>query len=132
MELGLGYLPIIWSAFSLGAPMVGYAVAVYNKHVFPFLPAISDIGSKAPEANLFSMLMNLSIIACLFNVYVRYCQCDLQIRHCRDIKDTLVRLNRTGVLFAAFSVLGGVIVSNFQSSQVFMLLNYRWQGKRVT
>ena len=124
MEFGFGFLPIIWSVFSLGAPVVSYAVSVWNGHVYPFLPAISVTGSKSPEANLFSMLLNLSTFVSLFNIYVRYYQCDLQIRRCMDIKDTLMRLNMTGLLFAGFSIFGGVVVSNFQSNEVNIQLAY--------
>ena len=124
MGIGFGFLPIVWSIFSLGAPIVSYAVSVWNGHVYPFLPAISDTGSKSPESNLFSMLLNLSTFVSLFNIYVRYYQCGLQIRRCMDIKDTLVRLNKIGLLFAGFSIFGGVIVANFQSNEVNTHLTY--------
>lgn len=118
-SIGLGCLPIIWSISLSSGPITGYVLAVYNGHVYPFIPAISDTGSKSPEASIFSMLMNVSISICVINLYVRYHQCDLQVKQCGgDIKDTLIRLNSTAVSFAAVSIVGAVIVANFQSSQV--------------
>ena len=122
--IGLGYLPIIWSLFTLSAPIVGYAVSVSDGHVYAFLPAISDTGSVSPEANVFSMLMNISIFFALANFYIRYHQCSLQIRHCRDIKETLSRLNNVAVVFAGFSVFGAVIVANVQSREVTFIFEY--------
>eukprot|EP00795_Rhopilema_esculentum_P000407 gene407-10074_t len=114
-SVGLGILPVIWSIFTLSAPILGYSVAVSSHHLYPFLPAISDTGSREPEANIFSMLMNLSVFSGIFNIYVRFYQCDLQIQYCRDIRETLVRLNRTGVVFAVISIVGAIVVSNFHS-----------------
>ena len=118
MELGLGCLPILWSVLSLGAPIINYAIAVQNDNVYPFLPAISDTGSKSPESNLLATLLNLSMLACLLNICVRYYQCGVQIKYCTDSRDTLARLNTVGLLLAGFSMLGGIVVSNFESTQV--------------
>ena len=118
MELGLGCLPILWSLLSLGAPIINYVIAVQNDHVYALLPAISDTSSKSPESNLLATLLNLSMLVCLLNICVRYYQCCVQIKYCTDIRDTLGRLNVVGLLLAGFSMLGGIVVSNFESTQV--------------
>ena len=114
-SLGLGYLPVVWTLLTLSAVVVSYAVSISNGHVYPFLPAISDTGSRSPEANIFSMLMNMSIFASLFNFYTRFYQCQLQAKYCRDNRETILRLNRISAFFSGCSIFGAVIVANVQS-----------------
>ena len=71
-SFGLGYLPIMWSVFTLMAFLTSYTMSVLVGHVYPILPSISDTGSKIPEANVFSLLMNVSIILALANYSTRW------------------------------------------------------------
>eukprot|EP00794_Sanderia_malayensis_P006973 gene6973-7758_t len=127
-SLGLGYLPVIWSLITLSAVVVSYAVSVSNGHVYPFLPAISDTGSRSPEANIFSMLMNMSIFMSLFNFYTRFYQCQLQAKYCRDSRETVLRLNRIAAFFAGCSILGAVVVANVQSRKEHYMLEVHDSG----
>ena len=117
-SFGLGYLPVVWSILTFSAFITSYAVSVSNGDVYPFLPAISDTGSKSPEANVFSLFMNLSIIVSIGNFFVRYCQSQLQAKHCRDNRDGILRLNKVAMVLAAVSGLGALIVANVQSRKV--------------
>lgn len=117
-SFGLGYLPIIWGGFTLIALATSYGVAVLQGHVYPVLPSISDTGTRIPESNVFSLLMNISIILALANYFVRFFQCQHQARNCGDNREHLFRYNTFSFIFALTSIMGALIVANVQSRKV--------------
>ena len=117
-SFGLGYLPVLWTLFSILAFSASYAIAVFEGHVYYFLPSIGDTGAQIPEANIFSLLMNISIIVGLSNYITRYFQCQYQARHCADERETIYRYNRMSLLLAVGSVLGALIVANIPLKKV--------------
>lgn len=121
-SLGLGYMPIIWSVFTILAFAASYAVALVQHHIYPVLPSISDTGARVPESNVFSFLMNISIILAISNYFVRYFQCQHQARNCGDNRELIFKYNAIALLFALISVLGASIVANVQSRKVIVLL----------
>ena len=117
-SFGLGYMPIIWSVFTLLAFSASYSVAVSQHHIYPVLPSISDTGTQTPESNIFSFLMNISIILALCNYFVRYFQCQHQARNCGDKRELLYKYNVFALIFALTSIFGALIVANVQSRKV--------------
>ena len=120
-SFGLGYLPIMWSVFTLLAFLTSYTMSVLVGHVYPILPSISDTGTKIPEANVFSLLMNVSIILALANYSTRYFQCQHQARHCGENRELIYKYNHISLILALTSILGGLIVANVQSKKVSLL-----------
>ncbi|XP_057313353.1 DNA damage-regulated autophagy modulator protein 1-like [Hydractinia symbiolongicarpus] len=120
-SFGLGYLPIMWTVFTILAFAASYCIAVLEKHVYPVLPSISDTGARIPEANAFSLLMNISIILGLANYFTRYFQCQHQARHCGDNREKIFKYNHLSLLTALTSVFGALIVANVQSRKEFYL-----------
>ena len=97
-------------------------MAVIGGHVYPFLPSISDTGTRIPEANVFSLLMNISIILALANYFTRYFQCQHQARHCGDNREKIFKYNHISLMVALTSLFGALVVANVQSRKVRLFL----------
>ena len=117
-SFGLGYLPVMWGLFTFLAFAASYGMAVLEGHVYPILPSISDTGTRIPEANVFSLLMNISIILALANYFTRYFQCQHQARHCGDNRENIFKYNHISLLLAITSLVGALVVANVQSRKV--------------
>lgn len=130
-SFGLGYLPVMWSVFTLLAFLTSYTMSVVVGHVYPILPSISDTGMKIPEANVFSLLMNVSIILALANYSTRYFQCQHQARHCGESRELIYKYNHISLILALTSILGGLIVANVQSKKEHYLLEVHDSGAIV-
>jgi len=117
-SLGLGYLPILWSLFTIAALAVSYIMAVMENHVYPVLPSISSTGTNIPESNIFSLLMNVSILIAAANYFIRYFQCQHQARHCGDNREVIYRYNQFSLVVAIPSLGGALLVANIQARRV--------------
>lgn len=117
-SIGLGYLPVLWSLFTILALALSYAMAVIEGHVYPFIPSISDTGARVPESSVFSLLMNISIILAAANYFTRYFQCQHQARHCGDNRELIYKYNQISLMMAIISLLGALVVANIQSQRV--------------
>jgi len=121
----------MWSVFTLLAFLTSYTMSVLVGHVYPILPSISDTGTKIPEANVFSLLMNVSIILALANYSTRYFQCQHQARHCGDSRELIYKYNHISLILALTSILGALIVANVQSRKEHYLLEIHDSGAIV-
>ena len=120
-SFGLGYLPVLWSLFTIAALAVSYIMAVMENHVYPFLPSISATGSNIPESNIFSLLMNVSIILAASNYFTRYFQCQHQARHCGDNRELIYRYNQFSLVVSIVSLGGALLVANIQARRVSLV-----------
>ena len=120
-SFGLGYLPVLWSVFTIAALGVSYIMAVMQNHVYPFLPSISATGKNIPESNIFSLLMNVSLILAASNYFTRYFQCQHQARHCGDNRELIYRYNQFSLIVAITSLGGALLVANVQARRVSVI-----------
>ena len=117
-SFGLGYMPVLWSFLTVLTLAASYTMAVVADHVYPFLPSISSTGAHVPESNIFSLLMNVSIILAAANYFTRYFQCQHQARHCGDNREVIYKYNQIALMVAITSLAGALVVANIQAKRV--------------
>lgn len=119
---GLGWLPVLWSTFAGIALAVCYSIATSNKHIYPFVPAISDTGLKIPENAIFAESFNFIAYSVLVLMVIRY----FQVREIlmtgaveEAPKETILKnLNQGSVVLGSFAAFGATLVGNFKSERV--------------
>ncbi|KAI4458292.1 fasting-inducible integral membrane protein tm6p1-related [Holotrichia oblita] len=93
--------------------IIGYSIAVYNDHVYPTWPYISDTAVIPPESCILSQLFAIGCILQVVVIYYRY----LLIKHTVEIyslQPIVTRMNKSSVWIGFTAVLGVSIISNFQ------------------
>ena len=118
VNLGLGWLCILFVVFSINTVISSYCVALSHGHIFPFLPAISETGVLYPEKYIFRELGNLSGFLFVANAYIRYLQYKLVSEQCPEEHPTLNRLNMLAFITAICSGTGITFVANFEVQKV--------------
>lgn len=105
------FLPIASSSLSMLACVVSYAVGIETGQIqpFPFLPYISDTGTKKPQSSIFTLLMVLSCFFLLPLIVLRY----YQIQNSHYYIDSN-KFNKSSLAFGCLLILGKVIVASFQ------------------
>lgn len=138
VNLGLGWLCILFVVFSINTVISSYCVALSHGHIFPFLPAISETGVLYPEKYIFRELGNLSGFLFVANAYIRYLQYKLVSEQCPEEHPTLNRLNMLAFITAICSGTGITFVANFEVQKVgsvdtvlFRSLVFLWERTYV-
>ncbi|CAG9859022.1 unnamed protein product [Phyllotreta striolata] len=100
--------------------LIVYTVAVLTNHVTPVLPYLSDAGSWAPESCIFGIMFTLGNLIWFTIIYLRFRQVeDLQSKY--QLSSILNKLNNYSFYAGIISILGGLIVANFQVRQTFFV-----------
>jgi len=88
-------------------------------HIEPFLPFVSDLGVKPPEASLFSVFMNCGSILILTFVLIRHESTKSYIENINSTynKSMIQRLNRRSLISGLLMVTGFLGVANFRNSE---------------
>ncbi|CAE1313452.1 DRAM2 [Acanthosepion pharaonis] len=138
--MGLEIFPLSLVVLSLLTFITTYIIAVSQKHVTPYLPYISDTGSKSPESCIFGQLLNISTMlgflgqACdtsapssavlkkfklsFATMYVRY----KLVASMVNIDSTRLHLlNKISLGFGIIAAFGMSVVGNFQESNVLIV-----------
>ena len=118
VNLGLGWLCILFVLLSINTVVCSYCVALSYGHIFPFLPAISETGVLYPERYIFRELGNLTGFLFVANAYVRFLQYQLVAEQCPERHSRLDRLNLVAFVTAMFSGTGITFVVNFEVQKV--------------
>jgi len=124
MEIGLGWVPILFFVVTLTGYVIPYFIATSQQHVYFLLPAISDSGVRSPESFVFRELVNLSGFLSICNVYIRYKQYEMYTTFDAYNLSWLRKLN---LLCLLDGLLGGVavtFVANFKSKRVSGVYNH--------
>ncbi|NXR86088.1 DRAM1 protein, partial [Hypocryptadius cinnamomeus] len=69
---GVAFVPALLVSWSSAAFIISYAIAVLAGHVEPFVPYISDTGTKPPESGVFGFMINISALLASITMYIRY------------------------------------------------------------
>ncbi|XP_075226629.1 DNA damage-regulated autophagy modulator protein 2 [Lycorma delicatula] len=97
-----------------------YIVAVWEGHVEPYVPYISDVGTKTPESCVFGQIINMCAVLLSVSVYIRYCHI---YQYCLEhtFSPKVQSLNNAGVYAGLISCFGLSLVANFQETNVFVV-----------
>lgn len=116
--MGLEIFPLSLVVLSLLTFITTYIIAVSQKHVTPYLPYISDTGSKSPESCIFGQLLNISTMLAFATMYVRY----KLVASMVNIDSTRLHLlNKISLGFGIIAAFGMSVVGNFQESNVLIV-----------
>nr|XP_030119054.1 DNA damage-regulated autophagy modulator protein 1 isoform X4 [Taeniopygia guttata] len=69
---GVAFVPALLVSWSSAAFIISYVIAVLAGHVEPFVPYISDTGTKPPESGVFGFMINISALLASITMYIRY------------------------------------------------------------
>ncbi|KAK5650452.1 hypothetical protein RI129_001481 [Pyrocoelia pectoralis] len=109
-------LPLAWFTFTF---LVSYIIAVYDGHVYPLLPYISDTGTLSPESCIFGQMMNIGAVITMMAIYLRYRQVKL-VLDAEDMKAMSI-LNTLSLYSGVVACLGISFVGNFQETNFLSL-----------
>nr|XP_026692660.1 DNA damage-regulated autophagy modulator protein 2 [Ciona intestinalis] len=118
-QRGMAFLPIFLVVWTYLTFMTSYIIAVSRGDVDPGFPYISDTGARRPESSIFGQMLNISAVAALACLYIRYKQVDGYLEKLEMTKFNIVnRLNKIGMFFSVLICLGISLVANFQETSV--------------
>ncbi|XP_049639149.1 DNA damage-regulated autophagy modulator protein 1 [Suncus etruscus] len=112
---GMAFVPFLLVTWSSAAFIISYVVAVLAGHVNPFLPYISDTGTKPPESGIFGFMINFSAFLGAATMYTRYKIVEKQNQ--TSYFSTPV-FNLVSLVLGLVGCIGMGIVANFQELAV--------------
>ncbi|KAK7098942.1 DNA damage-regulated autophagy modulator protein 2-like [Littorina saxatilis] len=125
----LHVFPVIMALYLPFTFIITYAIAVYNDHVEPVFPYISDTGTIPPESCIFGQLLNLYAALTAWCMYLRYKQVRLYYRgvelagiepgshRSRSVRKKQLA-NKACLVIGIIASLGASVVGNFQEDNV--------------
>nr|XP_022325134.1 DNA damage-regulated autophagy modulator protein 1-like [Crassostrea virginica] len=115
----LHFFPIFIVIYFPVTFFITYGIAVYEKHVYPDFPFISDTGTTPPESCVFGQLLNIAAVIAMFVFYVRYKQI---ATYQRDRPNKAVsRVNTAALVIGLLTAFGISLVGNFQETEVLVV-----------
>ncbi|KAJ9583728.1 hypothetical protein L9F63_021927 [Diploptera punctata] len=114
----LYFLPVVIFVTIPTTFLITYSVSVWDGHVNPELPYISDTGTFSPESCIFGQFLNIAAFVLSICVYLRY----LEVKHYPELSGSGLaispKLNRATFILGQLSCLGLDLVANFQETNV--------------
>ena len=110
------FILILLVIFSMLSLVVGYGISVGVSHVPALFPYVSEIGTKLPASCVFGLLLNTAAILAFVTMYVRHGYLEKY-----GLLESMVKLhmlNDVSMFIGFFSVLGIMIIANFQVKNV--------------
>uniref|UniRef100_H2Z5I8 CWH43-like N-terminal domain-containing protein n=1 Tax=Ciona savignyi TaxID=51511 RepID=H2Z5I8_CIOSA len=111
-QRGMAFLPVFLVVWTYLTFTVSYIIAVSRGDVDPGFPYISDTGARRPESSIFGQMLNISAVAALACLYIRY-------KQQWEKFNTVNRLNKFAMFLSVLICLGISLVANFQETSVF-------------
>ena len=113
-DIRLGTLPVVTAACTSLTFIITYVISVYNHHVYPYFPTISNTGGKKPESNIFSVLLSVCSFLMFLLMWVRY----IQYKHVSEYNETehgkLLFANKLSFAVGIVACIGALVVAGFQ------------------
>ena len=110
------HILIMLVIFAMLSVVVGYGISVGVSHVPALFPYVSEIGTKPPASCVFGLLFNIAAVLAFVTMYVRHGY--LEKYGFLESMVKLHMLNDVSMFIGFFSVLGLMIVANFQVKNV--------------
>nr|CAB3239934.1 DNA damage-regulated autophagy modulator protein 2 [Phallusia mammillata] len=118
-QRGLAFLPVFLVVWTYLTFTISYIIAVSRGDVDPGFPYISDTGARRPESSIFGQMLNISAVAALACLYVRYKQVTGYTEMLDMEKTRIVTiLNKVSMAMGVLICLGLSLVANFQETSV--------------
>lgn len=114
----LHVVPIFIVIFVPVSFLITYIIAVYNKHVEPGFPYISDTGTLPPESCVFGLLLNFGAVVAMVMFYIRYKQISTYQTEIDRPDRVLTNVNKAALGAGLLSAFGISVVGNFQETNV--------------
>ncbi|XP_035113157.1 DNA damage-regulated autophagy modulator protein 1 isoform X2 [Callithrix jacchus] len=112
---GMAFLPFLLVTCSSAAFIISYVAAVLSRHVSPFLPYISDTGTKPPESGIFGFMINFSAFLAAATMYTRY---NIVEKQNQTYYFSTPALNLVSFILGLLGCIGMSIVASFQELAV--------------
>lgn len=113
-DIRLGTLPVVTALFTSLTFIITYIISVYDGHVYPYFPTISNTGGRKPESNIFSVLLSVSSFLMFLVMWIRY----IQYKHDSDYNETehgkLLFANKLSFAVGIVACIGALVVAGFQ------------------
>ncbi|XP_063912352.1 DNA damage-regulated autophagy modulator protein 2-like [Zophobas morio] len=114
LRFHLHYWPILTAVWISLAFIICYLVAIFDQHVHPLFPYISDTGALPPESCIFGQMLNIAACLMFITMYIRFRTVQL-LEHVGFSKNYKF-WNKFSNIFGFFSCLGISLVANFQET----------------
>lgn len=101
----------VWFSITFG---LGFGLALYQNHLIPYFPFISDIGTTPPESCIFGQMLDVGALLYAYVVYIRYKQFNMLIEAGEERISR--RYNLIAVWTGFVSCFGLCMVGNFQET----------------
>ncbi|XP_066561575.1 DNA damage-regulated autophagy modulator protein 1 isoform X2 [Amia ocellicauda] len=112
---GMCFLPtflVIWSSCSF---IVSYIISLFEHHVPPVFPYISDTGTHTPESGIFSIMIVISAFLGVATMYTRY----KFVEKLNEATHTVnPRLNHITFYVGLIGCMGMCVVASFQETVI--------------